>query len=161
MLLLLETMNFLLPALVRKGPSIKYVTLFFPILTPCHTLSHTPKPPPESTSHISNTPPPIFSMPSTKNPNKSPCTNSLSIIRAGFVRGFCQRFFCLEGFVRGGFCPFPLLSEYICYNRKLNITQNFMFHMYDKNIYKCDVTCSFPFPLSQTVTPSRTPSPRA
>jgi len=40
--------------------------------------------------------------------------------------------FCVEGFVRSSFCPFPLLSEYICYNRKLNITLNFMFHMYDK-----------------------------
>src|SRR6218665_962583 len=43
---------------------------------------------------------------------------------------------------RGGLCPFPLLSEYICYNRKLNITLNFIFHMYDRNSYKCDVTCS-------------------
>jgi len=34
-----------------------------------------------------------------------------------------------------------------------------MFHMYDKKIDKCDVTCSLPPPLSQTVTPSRTPSP--
>jgi len=28
-----------------------------------------------------------------------------------------------------GFYPFPLLSEYIYYNRKLNITFNFRFHM--------------------------------
>jgi len=34
-----------------------------------------------------------------------------------------------------------------------------MFHMYDKIFYKRDVTCSWPLPLSQTVTPSRTPSP--
>src|SRR6218665_1926971 len=39
-----------------------------------------------------------------------------------FVRGFCQGVFCLEDFVWGGFCLFHLLSEYICYNRKLNIT---------------------------------------
>src|SRR6218665_3907871 len=45
---------------------------------------------------------------------KAPCTNSLSIVRKGV--------FCLEGFVRGGFCSYPLLSEYICYNRKLKIT---------------------------------------
>ena len=45
--------------------------------------------------------------------------------------------------------------------RKLNITLNFMFHMYDKNLYKRDVTCSLHPPLSQTVTPSRSPSPRA
>jgi len=31
--------------------------------------------------------------------------------------------------------------------------------MYDKMFYKCDVTGSRPLPLSQTVTPSRTPSP--
>jgi len=34
-----------------------------------------------------------------------------------------------------------------------------MFHMYDKNLYKRDVTCSWPPPLSQTITPSRNPSP--
>jgi len=34
----------------------------------------------------------------------------------------------------------------ICYNRKLNITLNFMFHMYDKKIYKYDATCSLPPP---------------
>ena len=39
----------------------------------------------------------------------------------------------------GRFCPgwllsVPVLSEYICYNRKLNITLNFMFRMYDKKI---------------------------
>src|SRR6218665_4217085 len=44
---------------------------FWPILTPspCHTFSHIPGPP-ESTSHISD--PPIFSRPSTKNPDKRP-----------------------------------------------------------------------------------------
>src|SRR6218665_2926028 len=54
----------------------------WPILTPlpCHTLSHISGPP-KSTSHISD--PPIFSRPSTKNPDKAPCTNSLSI--AGII----------------------------------------------------------------------------
>src|SRR6218665_1092589 len=101
---------------------------FWPIFTPSpfHTLSHIPGPP-ESTSHISDPP-------STKNPDKSP------LLFAGFfVRRVCHGVFCLEGFVPGGFCPFPLLSEYICYNRKLNITLNFMFHMYNKKMYKCDV----------------------
>jgi len=51
-----------------------------------------------------------------------------------FVRGLCPGVFGLEGFVRGSFCPFPLLSEYICYNRKLNFTFNLRFHMYDKKI---------------------------
>ena len=57
----------------------------------------------------------------TKAQTKAPCTNSLSNVRGGFCPGVCQRVFCLEGFVQGGFCPFTL-SDYICYNRKLNIT---------------------------------------
>src|SRR6218665_3661310 len=80
------------------------------------------------------------------------------LVHGGFVRGFVW-VFCLEGFVRGGFCPPSLLSEYIHYNRKLNITSNFRSHMYEFFL-KCDVTCSWtPLPLSQTVTPSRTPFP--
>jgi len=63
--------------------------------------------------------------------------------------------FCQKGFVRGGVCPSPLLSEYIRYNIKLNITFNFRFYMYEIFL-KCDVTC-----LSQTVAPSRTPPPQA
>ena len=38
------------------------------------------------------------------------------------------------------FCPFPLLSEYIRYNRKLNIAFNFRIHMHDEKNKKCDVT---------------------
>ena len=72
-----------------------------------------------------------------------------------------SRGFCLEGFVRGRFCPSPPLSEYIRYNIKLNITFNFRFHIYEKKIEKCDVTCSWtPSSLSQIVTPYRTPSPK-
>src|SRR6218665_2628003 len=56
------------------------------------------------------------------------------------------------GLLSGRFCPgwflsVPVLSEYICYIRKLNIILNFMFRRYDKKIYKCDVTCSLPPPL--------------
>ena len=36
----------------------------------------------------------------------------------------------VRGFVRVGFCPLPLLSQCIYYNRKLNITLNYMFHNY-------------------------------
>src|SRR6218665_1478223 len=91
-----------------------------PPVTLCHTSRN-----PQSTSHISD--PPFFIRPSTKNPDKSPLYKfSLN----------CSRGFCLEGFVRGRFCPFPLLSECICYNKKLNITLNFMFHMYDKKFCK-------------------------
>src|SRR6218665_3503783 len=78
----------------------------------------------------------------------------------GFCSGVCVGFFVWKVsfgvvFVR------PLLSEYIHYNRKLTITFNFRFHMYEF-FYKCDVTCSWtPSSLSQTVTSSRTPPPRA
>src|SRR6218665_1769084 len=118
------------------GPSIKYVTLFLadfdppPSVTLCHT-SRDPLPP--KVRHTSRIPPPISSRPSTKIPDKSPLYK--------FYLN-CSRRFLSGGFVRVGFCLFPLLSQYICYNRKLNITLNFMFHMYDKNLYKRDVTCS-------------------
>ena len=65
---------------------------------------------------------------------------------------YLYQLFLSGGVVRGSFvwkvlsgvafCPFPLLSECICYNRKLNITLNFRFHMSDKKMYKCDVTGS-------------------
>src|SRR6218665_123130 len=110
---------------------------FWSIFTP---LSHIPGPPRKYVSHLG---PPIFSRTSTKKLGQKPLVQILSQLFAGILaRGFCQGVFCLEGFVQGGFCPFPLLSEYICFNRKLNITLNFMFHMYDKIFYKCDVTCS-------------------
>src|SRR6218665_2579699 len=60
---------------------------------PCHTLSHIPGPTPRKyVTHLG--PPPIFSRPSTNNPDKTPCTNSLSIVREGFCPGV---------FVRGSF----------------------------------------------------------
>src|SRR6218665_2848719 len=57
-------------------------------------------------------------------------------------RGFCQRSF-VRGLLSGRLCPgwflsLPVLSEYLCYIRKLNITLNFMFRMYDKLFYNCD-----------------------
>src|SRR6218665_1160121 len=122
------------------GPSIKYTSRYVrPILTPlpCHTLSH-----------ISD--PPIFSWPRTKKPP----VQILSQIFSGFCPVFFSGVFCLEGFVRGGFCPIPLLSEYICYNRKLNITLNFMFQ-------KCDVTCSLPISCHKLSQLLGSPPPRA
>src|SRR6218665_3834372 len=97
------------------GPSIKYVTLFlanFDPHLPCHTLSHIPGTPPK-VRHTSRTPPPIFNRPSTKILDKSPLYK--------FYLN-CSRRFLSGGFVPVGFCPFPLLSQYICYNRMLNIT---------------------------------------
>src|SRR6218665_2445992 len=76
----------------------------------------------------------------------------------GVLFGGLSGFFCLKGFVRGGFCLSPLLSENIRYNRKLNITFNFRFHMFEFFL-KCDVTCSWtPSPchkLSHLLGPSR------
>src|SRR6218665_3643286 len=76
------------------------------------------------------------------------------------LRGFLSGGFCPEGFVRGNFFPSPLLSEYIDYNRKLNITFNFRFHMYEKNLNSVmsHALGEPPHPLSQTVTLSQTPS---
>src|SRR6218665_4013912 len=74
------------------GPSIKYVTLFLANFYPPSpvTLCHTSRDHTESTSYILD--PPIFSRPSTKNPNKSPLYKfSLK----------CSRVFLCGGFVRG------------------------------------------------------------
>src|SRR6218665_3051361 len=105
-----------------RGPSIKYVTLFFANFGPpslYHTLSHIPGPP--KVRHTSRTP--RFLVDVVQKPAQKPPVQILSQWFARvFVRGFCQGVFCLEGFVWGGFYPFPLLSEYTCYNRKLNIT---------------------------------------
>src|SRR6218665_3103711 len=107
---------------------------FWPILTPlpCHTLSHIPGPP--KVRHTSWTPAPFLVGLVQKTRTKAPCTNSLSIVPGGFGRGFCQGVFCLEGFVRVDFIRFHSV-------RKLSITLNIMFHMYDNFFYKCDVTC--------------------
>src|SRR6218665_3739888 len=64
----------------------------------------------------------------------------------GFLPGVCLGVFCLKGFVRSGFVRNT--SEYICYNRKLNITLNFRFRMYEIFL-KCDVTCPWtPSPVT-------------
>jgi len=127
------------------GPSIKYVTLFWTNFYPPVTLCHTSRTPRllvvHSYIHMS-----LF-------------TEGFVLVRRGFVLGVLSGVFCLEGFVRGDFCRSPFCNNiYICYNRKLNITFNFRFHMYEFFL-KCDVTCSWTLPLSHTVTPSRTPSP--
>src|SRR6218665_3006586 len=103
-------------AFASVGPSIKYITLFlanFDPPSPCHTLSHIPRPP--KVRHTSRTtPPPNFSRISTKTLTKAPCTNSLSIVRGGF----CPEFLSFVWKV----LSVPLLSECMSFNRKLNIT---------------------------------------
>src|SRR6218665_3269191 len=120
-------------SVASEGPSIKYVTLFLVNFDPPPpvTLCHTSRDPQKYVTHLG---PPIFVGLVQKARTKAPCTNFLLIVRGGFCPGVFV--FCLEGFVRGGFCSFPLLSEYICCNRMLNITLNFMFHMYDNCFYK-------------------------
>ena len=78
------------------GPSIKYVTLFLANFdSPCHTLSH-----------ISD--PPIFSRPSTQNPDTSSLYKfSLNCSRGLLSGGFCPGVFCLEGFVQWWFLSVP------------------------------------------------------
>src|SRR6218665_1576718 len=49
-------------------------------------------------------------------------------------RGFLSGGFLSGRFCSGWFLSIPLLSNYIRYNRKLNITFNFRFHMYEKNL---------------------------
>src|SRR6218665_908052 len=63
-----------------------------------------------------------------------------------FVRGVCQ-----GSLLPGRFCPGWLLSvlvpsEYICYIRKLNMTLNFMFRMYDKKFISVTSHALYPPP---------------
>src|SRR6218665_3648972 len=83
------------------GPSIKYVTLFWPILTPPPpvTLCHTSPDPPENTSPISG-PPPIFSRPSTKTRTKALVQILSQLFARAFVRGLLS-----GGLLSGSFCP--------------------------------------------------------
>src|SRR6218665_4225488 len=79
-------------------------------------------------------------------------------------RGFCSGV-CLGCFVWkvsfGVVFVRPLLSEYIHYNRKLTITFNFRFHMYEF-FYKCDVTCSWtPSSCHKLSHLPESPTPRA
>ena len=137
------------------GPSIKYVTLFLANFDPS-PLSHFVTHPgtPQKVRHTSRwSRPQIFSRPSTKSP--------LYKFSLNCSQRVYQRVCCLEGFVQGGFCPFPFCQNTSsCYNRKLKITKFHVSYVWYKS-YKRRVTCSLPpSPLSQTVTPSRTPLER-
>ena len=107
----------------HKGQSIKYVTLFLANFDPLllsHFVTH-PETPQRYVTHLG----PPFLVQKTR--TKTLCTNSLSIVREVFSRGLLSGRVC-----SGWFLSVPLLSEYICYNRKLNITLNFRLNMYDK-----------------------------
>ena len=95
--------------------------IFGQFLPPCHTSSHIPGPPRKYVTHLR---PPRFWRLSTKNPDKSPLVQILSQLFAGvFVRGgFVRGLFMSGRFCPGWFLSVPVLSEYIRYIRKLNIT---------------------------------------
>src|SRR6218665_877895 len=114
---------------VHKVAYIKLFSANFDPLPLLHFVTHhgTPK-----VRHTSRTPPPILVGLVQETWTKALCTNSLSIVRGGFCPGGLSGGLLSGRFCPGWFCLFPLLLEYICYNRKLNITLNFMFHMYDK-----------------------------
>ena len=112
--------------------------------SPCHTLSHISGPP--KVRHTSRNP---------QNFQYSTCiytyvfTGRFVLVRGVLVWGICS----------GGFWTFPLLPEYIRCSRKLNITFNYRFHMYEKIWKVWRHMLLDPLPLSQTVTFSRTPPP--
>src|SRR6218665_2379615 len=110
------------------GPSIKYVMLFLTNFDPPVILCHTSRDPAPKVLHTTWTL--IFSGPSTKTGQKPPVQN-LSIVRGGVVKGsFVWK--VLSGVLFAH--SIPLLSEYICYNRKLSITLNFTFICMIKNL---------------------------
>src|SRR6218665_3200290 len=95
------------------GPSIKYVTLFFPIFTTPVTLCHTSGTPQKYFTHLG--PPRLFSRPSTKNPDKSPLYK--------FSQLFAE--FCPGGFVRGSLVwkvLFGRVSVHSCFCHNTSVT---------------------------------------
>src|SRR6218665_3022944 len=63
----------------------------------------------QSESHISD-PPLILEGLIQKTRTKAPFYK-FQLFAWVFVRGLCQEVFCLEGFVRSGFCPFPFCQN--------------------------------------------------
>src|SRR6218665_1634426 len=107
-------------------------------------------------SHISEPTPRFLVGLVQKTRTKAPCTNSLSIVRGGFIRGVLS-----GSLLSGVFCPGWFLSAcspfcqntYVTSFRNLDITLNFMFHMYDEKSISVTSRALYPLPLSQTVTP--------
>ena|SRR6218665_850843 len=93
------------------------------MLTPPRVIHcHTSLDPPTSTQYISE--PPNFSITCI---HTYVFTGGVVLVRGGLCPGFCP--VLLSGrLCSGWFLSVPHLSEYIRYNRKLNITFNFRFH---------------------------------
>src|SRR6218665_2348917 len=108
-------------------PSIKYVTLFWPIFTPslCHTSSHIPGPP-ESTTHISD--PPFLEGLVQKTRTKATlykfCLNcSRGFLSGGFVRGsFVWKVLSGVVFVRSGSVRIHLLHQKVKHHFKFHVS---------------------------------------
>ena len=105
----------------NKGSSIKYDTLCLGNLDPSayHTLSHVPGTPPKK--YVTHLGPP-FLLGVVQKPGQKPPVQILSQLFAGVLSG---------RFSPGWFLSIPPFVR-ISYNRNLNITLNFMFHMYNK-----------------------------
>src|SRR6218665_845725 len=97
-----------------------------PTLPPV-TLRHTSRDPPK-VRHTSRNPP-IFRRPSTKTQKKAPLYKFCLNCSRGFCPGVLSGGLLFGRFCSGWFLSISVLSEYICYIRKLNITLNFMFRM--------------------------------
>src|SRR6218665_3277105 len=121
-----------------------------------HPLSHFVTHPWTPRKYVTHLGTPILRRPSTKTGQNPLYKFCLNCSRGFLFGGFCQGVFVwkvLSGVV------FPVLSEYICYIRKLNNSLNFMFRMYDNFFRSVTSHALYHLPLSQTVAPSRTPSP--
>src|SRR6218665_3668703 len=104
------------PVKPTKGPSIKYVTLFFANFDPppsCHTLSHIPGPPRKYVTQL-GPPHPIFSRPSTKIQDKSP--------QYKFYLNCSRRFLSGLVFVRSPFVTIHLLQQKVKHHFKCHVS---------------------------------------
>src|SRR6218665_2112382 len=110
-------------------PTSRY---FWPILTSSPvTLCHTSQDPQKYVTHLGS---PILSRPSTKSSDKIPLYKFYLNGSRGFCPGVLSEGLLSERLYPGWFLSVPLLSKCICYNRKLNITLNFRFHIYEKKL---------------------------
>src|SRR6218665_2094510 len=124
-------------------------------VTLCHTSRDSPK-----VRHTSRTPRFLVGL-VQKNPDKSPLYKfSLNCLR-GFLFGILSEGLLSGRFGPGWFLSIPFLSEYICYDRKLNITLNFMFHMYNKIFISVTSHALYPRPLPCHKLPHLLGPPRA
>ena len=74
-------------------------------------------------------------------------TGRFVLVRGGSCPGYFVRVFFVWKLLFVVVLSVPLLSEYIRYNRKLNITLNFRFHMCEKNLKSVMLHVLVPPPL--------------